>query len=150
MIISKMKGGMTMPYQGFEDGLYLAKQKSQIKPDLIDHYGVIDIGNILNHPQGQPDMPMVIHQVLPSIRIDWLVNTGTWQIMGEVKDSELANAIARIQKAIENPNYDLFGNNCEHFARYVTTGKKESKQLQTAVGIGLTLAAIVVLVWKIR
>lgn len=139
-----------MPYQGFEDGLYLAKQKSQIKPELINHYGVIDIGNILNHPQARPDMPMVIHQALPSIRIDWLANTGTWHIIGKVDDSDLANAIARIQKAIKNPNYDLFGNNCEQFARYVTTGRKESKQLQTAVGIGLSLAAIVILVWTIR
>lgn len=138
-----------MPYQEFQDGLYLAKQKSHIKPDLIDHYGVIDIGNILNHPQGNPDMPMVIHQALPSIRIDWLVNTGTWQIIGKVKDSELASAKMRIQKAIENPNYDLFGNNCEQFARYVTTGVKESKQLQTAAGI-MALTALVILVWKIK
>lgn len=139
-----------MPYQGYPDGLYLTKQKSQIKPDLIDHYGVIDIGNILNHPQGNPDMPIVIHQALPSIRIDWLMNTGTWQIMGRVRDEELANAQERIQKAIEDPDYDLFGNNCEQFARYVTTGKKESKQLQTAAGIAVALTALVILVWKIK
>ena len=59
-----------MPYQSFPDGLYLAKQKSNIKPDLIDHYGVIDIGNILRHPQGNPYMPIVIHQAIPAIRVD--------------------------------------------------------------------------------
>jgi len=40
-----------------------------------------------------------------------------------------------MQRANSDPTYNLFGNNCEHFARYVTTGIKESKQLQTAVGL---------------
>ena len=44
-----------------------------------------------------------------------------------------ADAIARIYRAAENPNYDLFGHNCEHFARYVATGRRESTQIQLAV-----------------
>ena len=92
-----------MPYQGFPDGLYLAKQKSRIKPDLIEHYGIIDIGNILNHPQGNKKMPIVIHQALPYIRADWLINTGRWKIIGKVKGNEIINAKKRIQRAIRNP-----------------------------------------------
>lgn len=138
-----------MPYQGLPDGLYLAKQKSRIKPDLIEHYGVIDIGNILNHPQGNKKMPIVIHQALPCIRVDWLINTGCWKIIGKVKDNEITNVKKRIQRAIRNPKYNLFGNNCEHFARYVTTGIKESKQLQATVGIVITLGALLYSIWDV-
>ncbi len=137
-----------MPYQGLPDGLYLAKQKSRIKPDLIEHYGVIDIGNLLNHPQGNKKMPIVIHQAIPFIRIDWLIYTGRWKIIGRTKDNKIVNAKKRIQKAIKNPRYNLFGNNCEQFARYVTTGIKESKQLQAAVGIG-ALGALLYLIWDV-
>lgn len=137
-----------MPFKKFTDGLYLAKQKSRIKPNLIDHYGIIDIGNVLNHPQGNKKMPIVIHQAFPTIRIDWLCNTGKWNILGKVKDSKLSNAKFRIQKAIKNPKYNLFGNNCEQFARYVTTGIKESEQLQAAVGI-VALGALLYLIWDV-
>lgn len=137
-----------MPFQGFSDGLYLVKQKLNKKP-FVDHYGIVDIGNILNHPQGNPDMPIVIHQAVPRIRVDWLSNTGTWDIIGKVNDDQLINAKERIDEALTNPAYDLFNNNCEHFARYVITGIKESKQLQ-AVGVGVTLWAILWSIWKIN
>lgn len=137
-----------MPYKGLPNGLYLAKQKSRIKPDLIEHYGIIDIVNILNHPQGNSKMPIVIHQAFPCVRIDWLINTGRWKIVGKVNANDVVNAKKRIQKAIKNPRYNLFGNNCEHFARYVTTGIKESKQLQAAVGV-VALSALLYLVWDI-
>lgn len=39
-----------------------------------------------------------------------------------------------VWEALRRPSYDLFGNNCENFARYVATGKRESTQVQ-AVGI---------------
>jgi len=137
-----------MPYGNIDDGLYLIKQKSRIKPNLIEHYGILDIGNILNHPQNQIKEPLIIHQAYPTIRIDWLAHTGKWKIEGKVKNEFLNDAIDRIQKAVEDPYYNLFGNNCEHFARYVTSGKKESKQLQVVGGIALT--AILILLWKIR
>ena len=65
-----------------------------------------------------------------------------------MKGSKLSNAKFRIQKAIKNPKYNLFGNNCEQFARYVTTGIKESKQLQAAVGI-VALGALLYLIWDV-
>lgn len=137
-----------MPFKKFTDGLYLAKQKSRIKPNLIDHYGIIDIGNILNHPQGNKKIPIVIHQAFPTVRIDRLRNTGKWNILGKVKDSKLSNAKLRIQTAIKNPKYNFFCNNCEQFARYVTTGIKESKQLQAAVCI-VALGALLSLIWDV-
>ncbi|MBI3754733.1 MAG: lecithin retinol acyltransferase family protein [Deltaproteobacteria bacterium] len=94
-------------------------------------------------------MPIVIHQALPCIRVDWLSNTGRWIIMGKVVDNSLINAKKRIQQAIKNPKYGLFDNNCEHFARYVTTGIKESKQLQGAVAV-IALGALLYSFWDIE
>jgi hypothetical protein len=51
------------------------------------------------------------------------------------------DAIDRLNIALKNPTYDLFGHNCEHFARYVATGKKESTQIQ-AVGLITGLVAL--------
>lgn len=136
-----------MPYQGWSDGLYLAKQKSNIKPDLIDHYSVIDIGNLLNQPQGNPNIPIIIHQASPSLRVDGLSNTGSWEILEKVQDDDIINTKKRFQEAINNPAYNLVVNNCEQFARYVTTGVKESKQLQ-GVGAIIALGALLYSIWN--
>lgn len=127
-----------MPYQGLQDGLYLVKQKSQEKG--VDHYGVLDVGNRIRHPHANGINPVIIHQTPPSIRIDWFESTkGDWAVLGRISDE--AKATARLQQAFKNPLYDLFGHNCEHFARFVATGKKESSQLQAA-GMMLGLAAL--------
>ncbi len=47
--------------------------------------------------------------------------------MGHVIDIE--GAKARLKEAFKNPNYDLFGNNCEHFARFVTQNQRTSHQV---------------------
>jgi len=86
--------------------------------------------------------PVVIHQTPPAIRFDWLQSTGKWDILGRISNEP--DAIQRMRHAMTDPSYDLFGNNCEHFARYVASGVKESQQLQVgAVLVGL--AAIVFL-----
>lgn len=129
-----------MPYQNLNDGLYLVRQKSAAKG--VDHYGILDVGNRINHPQVLPIQPVVIHQSPPRIQIEWLQNTGEWIVLGNITDE--ADAIARMRKAAENPNYDLFGHNCEHFARYVATGRRESTQIQVAVAVaGLVALAFV-------
>lgn len=127
-----------MPYQNLNDGLYLVRQKSAAKG--VDHYGILDVGNRIKHPQVIPVQPVVIHQRPPHIQLDWLQNTGEWMILGVITDE--ADAITRMNEAVENPNYDLFGHNCEHFARFVATGKRESTQIQVAVVL-VGLAALV-------
>ena len=127
-----------MPYQQYSDGLYLLKQKSEEKG--VDHYGILDIGNRIGNPQVDGSHPVVIHQTPPSIKIDWLQNSGVWEILGRITDEQ--DAIARMTSAFQNPNYNLFGNNCEHFARYVATGRYESTQLQ-AVAVVAGLATLV-------
>jgi hypothetical protein len=60
-------------------------------------------------------------------------------LLGKVIDEH--GAIARINQALANPFYDLFGNNCEHFVRFVVSGKRESAQ----VAVGLAAAGLLAL-----
>jgi hypothetical protein len=132
-----------MPYQGYPDGLYLVKQKSVEKG--VDHYGILDIGNRIQHPQVDGINPVVIHQVVPTLRMDWFHMTGAWDVLGAITDEGMARQ--RLNEAGTRPNYNLFGNNCEHFARFIATGKHESTQLQ-AVGAAVGLAALAFVVLK--
>jgi len=50
-----------MPYQNHPDGLYLLKQASEKSGIAIDHYGVADIGNVLEHPESDGSHPLIIH-----------------------------------------------------------------------------------------
>ena len=130
-----------MPYQGYSDGLYLVAQKSEAKG--VDHYGIMDIGNRIRHPGADGINPVIIHQTPPTIRIDWFQNTGVWRVLGAVADESFA--LQRLNAAFANPNYDLFGNNCEHFARFVALGTRESTQVKAAVVVaGLAALTIVV------
>lgn len=125
-----------MPYQNLGDGLYLIKQKSVSKG--VDHFGILDVGNTIRHPRVQLLQPIVIHQRPPIIQMQYLQETGVWENLGRIVDE--ADAIGRIREALKNPTYNLFGNNCEHFARHVATGKRESHQVQAVVVIAGLLA----------
>lgn len=118
-----------MSYQGLPDGIYLVRQKAISKG--VDHYGVLDIGNRLNLANADGINPVVIHQTPPEIRVDRLEDTGSWEALEQSIDERSAEI--RFWKACKNPKYALPNNNCEQFARYVVSGKRESKQLQTAV-----------------
>lgn len=130
-----------MPYAGLADALYLVQQPSASKG--VDHYGILDVGNRIRHQDVDGRQPVVIHQTPPSLTLNWLQDTGAWKVLGRITDER--DAIDRMNKAWETPNYNLFGNNCEHFARYVATGVRESKQVQSGVFIaGLALLVYVV------
>lgn len=116
-----------MSYQGFSDGLYLAKQPVVKNGIIVDHYAVIDIGNVLRLKEVFGNHPVVVHQTPPQIRLNWLKDTGRWEVMGKVVDIE--GAKSRIAEAFKNPMYDLFGNNCEQFARFVAHNKRYSGQI---------------------
>jgi hypothetical protein len=59
--------------------------------------------------------------------------------MGHITDED--DAVHRIRRANEDPQYSLLGHNCEHFARYVATGRRESHQVQI-IGVIAGLAAL--------
>jgi len=115
-----------VPYFDLADGLYLMLQRSE--KGGVDHYGILDVGNKMALPDVDGSHPVVVHQTPPRIKIDWLQDTGGWWILGQTTGEQ--DALARIELAFFNPEYDLFGHNCEHFARYIATGVNESKQLQ--------------------
>jgi len=63
---------------------------------------------------------------------------------GDIRDIEdtIATAMAHVGQA----GYQLWTNNCEHFARYCKTGRRESVQVRRFVrGAALTGAAVMVI-----
>ncbi len=131
-----------MPYKGWEDGLHLIKQPG-IKNLELDHYGIMDVGNHLRYSQGAIFRPLVVHLGPPAVRVDWLQDLESVEVLGRIYDER--GAIRRLNEAMRNPNYDAFNNNCEHFARYIAYGRRESIQLQWfvigAAAVGLFLYA---------
>jgi len=47
--------------------------------------------------------------------------------------------LRRARSRIGNPGYGLFFNNCEHFARWCTTGRTESRQVDRVAWAGVAL-----------
>ena len=129
-----------MPYQNLSDGLYLVSQESEKSGILIKHFGVLDVGNVLQHSEADGTHPLVIHQTPPRVQVDWLGTTGSWTVMGRVTNT--SGAMERLKAAFSNPEYDLFGNNCEHFARFVTQGSRRSDQVLWAGVVAVGALAI--------
>ena len=127
-----------MPYQRIRAGLYLLKQSSGSKK--VDHSAIMDVGNRSGRFPDSYFRPVVIHQSPPSIRVVWLDEFGDYDEIYRIEDE--VGAAKRLNQALENPRYDLLGNNCEHFALYVATGRRQSPQLQGfAIGVGLVALA---------
>jgi hypothetical protein len=121
-------------------GLYWIKQHCPQKG--IDHHAILDVGNRTGSAReiDRRD-PTLIHQTPPWITREPARGTGQWNVVQKVADE--ADAIVRLRVACTNPLYRLFDNNCEHFARYIATGVRESHQLQVASFV----AAMVGLAW---
>lgn len=134
-------GENSVPYQGFPDGLYLLKQPSARKVG-INHYGIWDIGNRIGLEGADGVNPVVVHQVLEGLRPEWFQDTGSWTVLGKITDEP--GALHRLEISFRDPGYRLFDNNCEHFARYIATGVKESSQVQAAGFVaGLAVLAFI-------
>jgi hypothetical protein len=130
-----------VPIQQLSPGLYWITQQSPKKG--VEHHAILDLGNRLRYRDVDPRHPIIVHQSPPAIRRGAFIGTGTWKIIMKLEDEP--GAIRRLIAACANPVYNTTGNNCEHFARYVATGKRESQQVQVVglVGflIGLAWAA---------
>lgn len=114
-------------------GLYLLRQYSSAKG--VHHFGILDVGNLLGYQVVRDHV--VVHLTHPTVRTDWLSATGQWEVLAQIKDVQ--GALARLRHALNHPCYDVMFNNCEHFARYVATGVRESRQVKDI----LTIAGIV-------
>ncbi|TGK88243.1 hypothetical protein EHQ23_05235 [Leptospira bourretii] len=123
-------------------GVYLAIRPAEKMGGLIDHYGVVEIGNVLGLVEYDVRYPIVYEK---NAGEGLVVNytDSRWKIVSKVDDQFLDKVKLRLNSAFQNPGYDLFGNNCEHFARYIVEGKSYSGQLQTA-GV---IAGLVGIIW---
>jgi len=121
-------------------GLYLAIQRSVEKG--VMHYGMLDIGNRMGIPDADGFHPVVIHQTPPSIRWEY-TDISLWTIKGKVIDEP--GTLERIRGALARPDYNLLGNNCEHFVRYALLGRHESTQVNGALAVvGIAAVAFIV------
>jgi len=60
------------------------------------------------------------------------------------KIADERDAVRRLLAACENPAYSVVGNNCEHFARYIATGVRESHQVQLIGFIGAIFGLVLI------
>jgi len=128
------------PFSQVPEGMYLVKRLSSYP--LIEHYAVLVTGNLVRQLGIPSSEPVVIHQTLPSAIVEWAVVTGTWNIVQQVPPNLVPEALERAAIAFRDPNYDLFANNCEQFARFISEGQKTSTQLRGFVVAGTIVAAI--------
>ena len=107
-------------------GLYWIVQKSPTKN--VEHHAILDVGNSIGYADVDPRHPIIVHQTPPSIRRELFADTGTWKVVTKIADEHAA--ARRLIAACAMPVYSAVGNNCEHFARYIATGVRQSHQLQ--------------------
>lgn len=116
------------------EGIYLVERKGA-KSSAYDHYGFTVSGKFLkyfNLPRGKAK---VIHKYDTGV-VESDYDSLSWQVIHKMQENEIPLAILRTKLSL-NDKYNLLFDNCEHFARYVTTGKKESSQVQNVVGLSL-------------
>ena len=135
-------------------GLYLAKFDSNKLGGLIDHYGVLDIGNrsgFLIHPFAYTE-PHIIHQTHPELRVDALSELGPIDVVSveRIPAEKEQETTDLIRKAQEDPQYRLFDNNCEHFARGVATGERTSTQVTGVFKVLGCLAVGCLVIWGLN
>lgn len=130
-----------MDSQHLPPGLYWIVQASPKKG--VEHHAILDVGNRMRCADAGRWQDMIIHQTPPSIRREPSAGTGQWTVLQKIADEP--NASRRLVAACANPGYSTIGNNCEHFARYIATGVRESHQIQrvgaVALAIGIVWAA---------
>jgi hypothetical protein len=131
-----------IPFREF-DGIFLVKKQSTKIPGA-QHYGVLVAGEPLRWiPHNEP---VVIHRTL-DMRADWADTTGVWELVEQVPPDQTQSAVARASMVFDEPDYYLLTNNCEHTARYITSGEKRSTQVGWYLGVG---AAIATVIWLIN
>ncbi len=117
------------------DGVFLLR-KQATKIPLADHYGVLVAGKALSDFGIQGYEPVIIHRT-PDIRAEWAETTGVWEWVEEVPPDKIPLAVTRALEEFAQPNYALLTNNCEHTGRYITSGEKQSTQVNWLAFAGL-------------
>ncbi|SRR5258706_14679275 len=129
-----------VPFREVPDGIFLVKRQSTKIP-LADHYGVLVAGRPLSDFGIHGNEPVIIHRT-PDIRAEWAETTGAWEKVEEVPLHQTQFAVARALEEFDQPHYYPLTNNCEHTARYITSGEKKSTQVNGVLWVGLVAFAI--------
>lgn len=124
----------------YSEGIYLVNRKGSLSSGYY-HYGFAVSGKFLNYFNLPKGVAKVIHKDNKKVVADDY-DALSWQVIHKMPENEIPLAIIRTKQTL-NESYNLLSNNCEHFARYVTTGKKESSQIQV-LGV---LAVSAALIW---
>ena len=113
-------------------GVFLLKR--WVPDKGVEHYAVGVSGTVAWRIGSM--RPTVI-QLLPNglSHEAWNESQG-WEILR--RSSDEGRALTRLA-SVRSARYAVFGSNCEHFARYVVTGIRESRQVQGAAVISLLL-----------
>lgn len=133
-----------MMHQAPQKGLYLARKWAGPMTPVF-HWGIIDIGQCLGgmslpaaarHTlvllEGAEEAPgTVVHRTPGELRYEPVSDLHRWKLLRRIEDE--AGARARIAHALQDPAYNLVGNNCEHFARYIADGRKHSGQVMVGL-----------------
>lgn len=125
----------------YSDGIYLVRTTSQLLPNVLHHFGVMIVGKLLRELDYSDDNPLVFHLTDGGFQVDWVEAFGKPEMLGKVDLLSESQAIGRLGFASRNLNTWYVGNDCEHVARFVAEGYKQSTQLQNfGVLGGLALA----------
>lgn len=103
----------------------------EVKRFGYSHHG-ISIGNGVVIHYGGPNKDMN-NAMVCQITSEDFANGGELFLVQHAPSSE--ETVKRAIACLGQKGYDLFENNCEHFANYCVTGKKESKQVDEAFSI---------------
>jgi len=107
-------------------GLYVVRAQQSDKP--FEHVALLDLSGVLRLSGRDPSRAVIIELTNPQLQFRYLDDiTHAWVIGPRVEDE--AGAARRWDEAILLPNYHLLWNNCEHLVTFITTGKRESPQI---------------------
>lgn len=120
-------------------GIYLARVRLPHKP--VAHYAILDIGNVLAR---QRTWAPVLYQLSPAGPTYCSADSFPLEVLERIHDEP--GATQRFEQALARPDYSILGNNCEHFARFVASGIRTSRQVW-GVLVAVTLVAAAVLLW---
>ena len=114
----------SLNYPQFNEGIYLVKRKSVYAPLIKEHYGFVVSGRFLKFFNLSENKAKVINKNDSGVFADDF-DPFSWQVVYKMPENEIPLAILRTKLSLKD-RYNLLFDNCEHFARFVTTGNKES------------------------
>lgn len=107
----------------------------KVSRGFYEHHGIYDgLGNVI-HYAGFSE-PFIKECVLETSLEDFLEGCERFSIVDYADYDRLysaAEVVYRAKQRIGENNYNLIFNNCEHFACWCITGKKQSKQVESVM-----------------